>query len=235
MSHELRTPLNAIMGYTEMVIKGVYGDLTERQRERLQRVYDNATHLLMLINDVLDLAKIESGRMTLNFEVLHVQPLIEAAIAQIAPLAEAKQLSLRAEIPDDLPMVEADTIRLRQVVLNLMSNAVKFTREGGVVVRAYSWELPDFVEGVPLMPGRWLCIAVEDSGIGIAQEDFDLIFDAFRQVDGSSVREFAGTGLGLPITRQLVEMQRGKVWLESEIGRGSTFTVALPALPSTAD
>jgi PAS domain S-box-containing protein len=233
MSHELRTPLNAIMGYTEMVIKGVYGDLSERQRERLQRVYDNATHLLMLINDVLDLAKIESGRMTLNFEALHVQPLIETAIAQIAPLAEAKQLTLRAEIPDDLPMVEADTIRLRQIVLNLMSNAVKFTREGGVVVRAYLWELPDFVEGVPLMPGNWLCIAVEDSGIGIAQEDFDLIFDAFRQVDGSSVREFAGTGLGLPITRQLVEMQRGKVWLESEVGRGSTFTVALPALPHT--
>lgn len=231
MSHELRTPMNAIMGYTEMLLKGVYGVLTERQHERLQRVYDNATHLLALINDVLDLAKIESGRMTLNLEPLEVQPVLEAAIAQIAPLAEAKRLSLYIDVPQTLPKVEADRLRLQQIVLNLLSNAVKFTREGGIAVRAYALQVAEPLESVPLMPGNWLCIAVADSGIGIAPENFELIFDAFRQVDGSVVREFAGTGLGLPITRQLVEMQRGKVWLESEVGRGSTFTVALPALP----
>jgi PAS domain S-box-containing protein len=231
MSHELRTPLNAIMGYTEMMLKGVYGALSERQNERLQRVYDNATHLLALINDVLDLAKIESGRMTLNLEQLEVQPVLQAAIAQIAPLAEAKRLSLYIDVPQRLPKVEADRVRLRQVVLNLLSNAVKFTREGGIAVRAYALQIETPLEDVPLMPGNWLCIAVEDSGIGIAAEHFELIFDAFRQVDGSPVREFAGTGLGLPITRQLVEMHRGKVWLESEVGRGSTFTIALPALP----
>lgn len=231
ISHELRTPLNAIMGYTEMVIKGVYGELNERQRDRLQRVYDNATHLLALINDVLDLAKIESGRMTLNLEPLEVQPILQAAIAQIAPLAEAKRLSLYIDVPRSLPKVEADRIRLRQIVLNLLSNAVKFTREGGIAVRAYPLEVTAPIEGVPLMVGSWLCVSVEDSGIGIAPENFELIFDAFRQVDGSAMREFQGTGLGLPITRQLVEMQRGKVWLKSELGRGSTFTFALPALP----
>ncbi|PJF30679.1 MAG: hypothetical protein CUN51_06755 [Candidatus Thermofonsia Clade 1 bacterium] len=230
MSHELRTPLNAIMGYTEMVIKGVYGSLTEKQRERLQRVYDNATHLLALINDVLDLAKIESGRMTLSLEPLDVQPVLQAAIAQIAPLAEAKRLSLYIDVPQDLPKVQADSVRLRQVFLNLLSNAVKFTREGGIAIRAYAQHITEPIAGVPLMMGKWLCVAIADSGIGIAPEHFEMIFDPFRQVDGSVVREFPGTGLGLPITRQLVEMQRGKVWLESALGRGSTFTVALPAL-----
>ncbi len=231
MSHELRTPLNAIMGYTEMIIKGVYGDLNEKQRERLQRVYDNATHLLALINDVLDLAKIESGRMTLNLEPLDVQPLLQAAIARIAPLAEAKRLSLYIDVPQGLPKVEADSTRFHQIMFNLLSNAVKFTRQGGIGVRAYPLSVIEPIEGVPLARGEWLCIAVTDSGIGIAPENFELIFDAFRQVDGSAVREFQGTGLGLPITRQLVEMLGGKVWLESRIGRGSTFTVALPALP----
>ncbi|MFQ3534402.1 MAG: GAF domain-containing protein [Aggregatilineales bacterium] len=233
MSHELRTPLNAIMGYSEMLIKGVYGSLTEKQHERLQRVYDNATHLLALINDVLDLAKIESGRMVLNLEPLDVPPLLQAVVAQIAPLVEAKQLSLYIDVPRDLPKVEADKTRLRQIVLNLLSNAVKFTREGSVALRAYQLAVAEPIAGVPLAAGNWLCIDVADSGIGIAPENFELIFDAFRQVDGSVVREFQGTGLGLPITRQLVEMQGGKVWLESEVGRGSTFTVALPALPKS--
>ncbi|MDW8298847.1 MAG: GAF domain-containing protein [Anaerolineae bacterium] len=235
VSHELRTPLNAIMGYTEMIIKGVYGSLTGKQHERLQRVYDNATHLLALINDVLDLAKIESGRLTLNTEPLDVQPVLQDAIAQIAPLAEAKHLSVYIDVPQGLPRVEADRVRLRQIVLNLLSNAVKFTRKGGITVRAYQWQLAAPLEGVPLTAGNWLCIAVADSGIGIAPEHFEVIFDAFRQVDGSIVREFQGTGLGLPITRQLVEMHGGKIWLESEVGRGSTFTVALPALPEKAE
>jgi len=234
MSHELRTPLNAVMGYTEMVMGGVYGELNPTQKDRLQRVYSNAQHLLDLINDILDLAKIESGRLTLNPEPIAVQPLLETALSHITPLAEAKRLRLEASYAPELPTVNADTIRLRQIMINLLSNAVKFTREGGITVTASLLAVPDasLPEGIQLPNGQWVCVRVTDTGIGIARENFEMIFDAFRQVDGSAVREYPGTGLGLSITRHLVELHGGKLWLESEVGRGSTFSVAFPALPT---
>ena len=234
MSHELRTPLNAVMGYTEMMLVGMYGPLLDQQKERLQRVYANAVHLLALINDVLDLAKIESGRMTLTLEPLQMGKLVASAVSQVAPQAEQKQLSLTAHVPDDLPAVFGDGVRLRQVIVNLLSNGIKFTREGGVTVRASVLTVedgrcePPLPEGIRLEDGRWLAVSVEDTGIGIASEHFRIIFDAFRQIDGTVAREYQGTGLGLAITRQLVEMHSGRLWVESEQGRGSVFTFVLP-------
>lgn len=231
MSHELRTPLNAILGYTEMVLSGTYGPLTDRVRDRLNRVYRNGQQLLEMINDVLDLSKIEAGEMRLSLEPLELAPLILSAVGSVAPQVESKHLHLAVEIPANMPCAIADSGRLRQMVINLLSNAVKFTREGTITVRLQHLSV---TEGIilehPVLPGgEWVTISVEDTGIGIAPENFDIIFDAFRQVDGSTAREFGGTGLGLAITRQLAEMQGGKLWVQSELGRGSVFTLALPA------
>ncbi len=232
MSHELRTPLNAILGYTEIILAGVYGHVTDKQQDRLQRVFDNALALLALINDVLDLSKIEAGRMNLLIEPLDIMPLVMGAIGNITPQAEAKRLQINVEMPSVVPPVMADSGRLRQIMLNLLSNAIKFTREGTIIVYLYptngSAMAQQAAKQVTIPDGDWLAITVEDTGIGIAPENFDMIFDTFRQVDGSSVRQYEGTGLGLAITQQLVEMHGGKLWVESEIGRGSRFTFILP-------
>ncbi|MCC7208274.1 MAG: GAF domain-containing protein [Anaerolineae bacterium] len=241
MSHELRTPLNAIMGYTEMILAGTYGPVEDRLRDRLGRVYDNAQHLLRLINDVLDLAKIESGRITLAIEPVAIAPLVDSALLYVLPTAEGKSLTFQVDLAPDLPDVIGDGMRLRQVLINLLSNAVKFTREGGVTVRAATFSVPtrdpslNIPEGIGLEDGLWMAIAVEDTGIGIAREDHEIIFDAFRQLDGSVSREYPGTGLGLAISRQLVEMHNGRMWVRSVLGAGSTFTFALPVHPAVTD
>jgi signal transduction histidine kinase len=239
MSHELRTPMNAIIGYTEMVLAGIYGTLTPTQQDRLGRVYNNAKHLLDLINDILDLSRIETGNMKLDIIPTDVVPLVVGAIGNVAPMAEAKKLRISIELPNHEIIVPADPVRLRQVTLNLLGNAVKFTREGGIVVRVTKFtKLPDqrppiMPERVELPAGDWVAIAIMDTGIGIARENFEMIFEAFQQVDSSSIREYPGTGLGLSICRQLVTLHQGYVWVESERGVGSTFTVVLPAtLPS---
>ncbi|MBE2195302.1 MAG: GAF domain-containing protein [Anaerolinea sp.] len=239
MSHELRTPLNAILGYTEMIMSGTYGALADKQADRLRRVYINAQHLLELINDVLDLAKIESGRLVLHWEPVEVPPLMTRVLHNVAPLAEGKPLVLDWQIPADLPILSADSIRLRQVLVNLASNAIKFTREGRItvwVVIAHFEEeealmpLPEGISaaGLGIADGEYMLFLVRDTGIGIAPENFDLIFDAFRQVDSRPMREYQGTGLGLAISRQLVELHGGKLWVHSELGKGSTFVAALP-------
>ncbi|HRE49603.1 MAG TPA: ATP-binding protein [Aggregatilineales bacterium] len=239
MSHELRTPLNAILGYTEMVLSGMYGALSDKQADRLRRVYVNAQHLLELINDVLDLARIESGRLNLHFDAIDVPLLMSRVLSNITPLAEAKRLALEAIIPDTLPLVRADEVRLRQIVINLMSNAVKFTREGRIslriaIVRTLGGDvMGDSVPGVDfstaeLPDGEHMVFVVEDTGIGIASEYQAMIFDAFRQVDNSPIREYQGTGLGLAISRQLVELHGGSLWVHSQLGEGATFVFALP-------
>ncbi len=233
ISHELRTPLNAILGYTEGILAGLYGPLTAKQTDRLQRVFHNAQGLLALISDVLDLSEIQAGKMTLELKPQEIEPIITSVVSQVAPLAESKKLTLSTELPPALPRISADTDRLKQIILNLVTNAVKFTREGRVkidvepltIVNGQCEEHPLDAE---LDDGHWLAVAVEDTGIGIAPENFEIIFDAFRQVDGSTIREFQGTGLGLAITQQLVEMHGGKLWVESEVHRGSRFTFALP-------
>lgn len=236
VSHELRTPLNAIIGYSELLLTGIYGEMTEKQEERLERVYNSGKHLLSLINEILDLSKIEAGRMDLNLTPVNISELISEATYDKHHDAEAKELQLSFDIIENMPPVTIDPMRMRQVISNLVSNAIKFTQQGGVVIMANIIEVADNEPtpkvypppSIPLDDGKWLQIAVEDSGIGIDSENHRTIFDAFRQVDGSTVREYEGTGLGLAITRRLVELHDGYIWVESELGLGSIFRVLIP-------
>ncbi|MGB1285905.1 MAG: GAF domain-containing protein, partial [Aggregatilineales bacterium] len=236
VSHELRTPLNAIIGYSEMLINGSYGNMTEKQVNRLNRVYKSGKNLLDLISDILDLSRIEAGKLELERMSLNVSAILEEAPYSIQTKADEKSLKIRLEIAPDLPEIEVDAGRLRQVILNLLSNAVKFTHEGEICLTAQqvtvqnkmingSHPVPDYIAA---QDGLWLMITVSDTGIGIRPEGHELIFDAFRQLDGSTVREYEGTGLGLAITRQLVMMHNGFIWVESDPGKGSDFHVLLP-------
>jgi signal transduction histidine kinase/CheY-like chemotaxis protein len=233
MSHELRTPLNAIIGYSEMLLSQVYGELNQKQSDRLMRVNSSGKHLLELINDVLDLSKIEAGQMELALEPFSISDMVYDTLAAITPQAEAKNLNLNLKLASDLPKIQADAQRIRQIITNLLDNAIKFTDAGSVtldvkrtsMLENQPQKIPDHL-GVP--DGEWLSIVVADTGIGIRQEDQAIIFEAFRQVDGSSVRKYEGTGLGLAITLQLVKLHHGYLWLESEPAKGSTFTVLLP-------
>jgi signal transduction histidine kinase len=217
MSHELRTPINALLGYTALLRERIYGELTARQDEALQRMQSSSGHLLELVNDILDLARIEAGRMPLHLEPVLLGPLVESVVDSVEPMARARGLDLRIEVPVDLPALVTDRTRVKQVVLNLLSNAVKFTREGSVTLTAR-----------PLPSGDGVEVEVADTGIGIAPEALAGIFDDFRQVDQSSTREFGGTGLGLSIVRRLLGLLGGSIRVESEPGAGSTFTVTLP-------
>jgi signal transduction histidine kinase len=236
VSHELRTPMNTIIGYGEMLLGGTYGALNEKQKDRLQRVYNSSMGLLALIDDVLDFSKIEAGQMQLEVNAVKVGPALRGLAGALEDKAASKGLTLKVEIEENLPAAAADETRLRQIFYNLLSNAIKFTQEGGVKINACRIEVQggQIVRGslaadrYALRDGSWLAVSVADSGIGIAKEDQKAIFDAFRQVDGSSRRKYEGTGLGLAITHQLVEMQNGRIFLESTPGQGSTFTVLLP-------
>jgi len=215
MSHELRTPLNSIIGYAELLLMGINGDLDGESAKDIQAIYDNGQQLLTLINDVLDLAKIEAGRMQLDREAIDVAALLEDVRVRNAGLLLRKPVALRVAVDPGLPPLWADPVRLRQILGNLLSNAVKFTPEGSILMRAHR-------------QGDDLCLVVEDSGIGIAPEALGAIFDKFRQVDGSTTRSSDGTGLGLAITRHLVELHGGQITVESVVGQGSVFTVRLP-------
>ena len=237
MSHELRTPLNAIIGYSEMLLSGIYGEISDTQADRITRVHVNGQHLLELINDVLDLSRIESGHLELQIEPVDIRDVIETASIDIIPQARQRSLEFTMDVAKEIPLINADYRRIRQVLLNLLGNAVKFTKEGGVHLKAHvSQVYGDQLEDGTQIPPRfnvpqqlWVHIAIQDTGIGISSEDQDVIFESFRQVDMSSVREFEGTGLGLAITRQLVELHHGYIWVESELGQGSTFHVLLPS------
>lgn len=235
MSHELRTPLNSIIGYTEMLLESVYGPLNDKQRDRLDRVMRNGQHLLQLINDILDLSKIEANRMELDMEAVDLVAVTEQCVSVLEPLAQKKSLQLSRQVPLDLPPILADRSRTVQVLMNLVSNAVKFTPAGTVTIRAQPITSSQAVR-LPVEvkdgTGPWVLISVEDTGIGIAPEDQSVIFDEFRQADGSPSREYEGTGLGLAITRKLVMLMQGQIWLESTPGQGSTFHVLLPLVPS---
>lgn len=234
MSHELRTPLNSILGYSELLIEGMYGPVTEKQAARLEAVMRNGNHLLNLINDVLDLSKIEAGRVELRIEPISVKVALDNCLSAIEPQAITRGLSIIRALPDDLPDVLGDTGRVNQVFTNLLSNAVKFTPEGSVTVSAKVIQPGDEEE----YPYQYITkpsvlVAVQDTGVGIAEENHGIIFEEFRQVDTSSTREFEGTGLGLAITRRLVTLMGGYIWLESALGQGSTFYVTLPVADGT--
>lgn len=236
VSHELRTPLNAIIGYSELLLTGIYGEMSEKQEDRLERVHQSGKHLLTLINEILDLSKIEAGRMDLELIPVDVEHLVSGAIPSQQHEAQEKGLSFSINIDEDIPSVTLDPNRIRQVLENLVHNAVKFTQEGSITIMANVISVADGQPDPRVYPppsillenGSWLQIAIEDTGIGIAEEHHRSIFDAFRQVDGSTVREYEGTGLGLAITRRLVELHDGLIWVESELGVGSIFRVLLP-------
>lgn len=216
MSHELRTPLNAIINYTKFVQNPTDTEDPQTRSFYLERVLVNAEHLLGLINDILDLSKIEAGLMELSYEQVQLAPLLQGVMSTAVGLTKDKGLALELDVSDDLPAVWIDSMRIRQVLLNLLSNAAKFTNEGGITVRAY-----------PTGDG-FVTIEVKDTGIGIAPEHHELIFEDFRQVQHELTREYQGTGLGLPISKRIVEMHGGRMWLESALGEGSTFFFTLP-------
>jgi signal transduction histidine kinase len=224
MSHELRTPINALIGYTSIMLERIYGELTPQQVEGLHRIRSASHHLLALINDILDLAKIEAGKMPVHLERVSLVPTIDEVTTQIEPMVRAKALEFRREVAPDPPVMTTDPTKIKQILLNLLSNAVKFTHRGWVSLRVRS--AGDAVE-----------IEVADSGIGIRREHLDVIWEEFRQGDQSRTREYGGTGLGLSITRKLVALLGGTISVTSEVGAGSVFRVLLPATsePLTAD
>jgi signal transduction histidine kinase len=220
ISHELRTPLNTIIGFAKFMLNGGTGPLNDMQRTDLSAIYSSGQHLLDLVNDILDLSKIEAGKITLEKQSLDFRELSVGIMSSAIALVGERPIQLREEIADNLPKIFADRQRVRQVILNLISNATKFTERGTIILRA----MPITEKGEPYI----LC-AVEDTGIGIREKDIPTVFEAFRQVDSSSARRAQGTGLGLPISRRLVELHGGRMWVESEYGVGSTFYFTLPA------
>jgi len=216
MSHELRTPLNAIIGFSEVLTDRMFGELNEKQEEYLKDIYASGTHLLSLINDILDLSKIEAGRMELEMTEFDLPTAIENALMLVRERAGRRSLTLQTNIDDRLGQIQADERKVRQVVLNLLSNAIKFTPEGGRIE-------------VGAMPKDGLVeVSVSDTGIGIAPEDQEKVFEEFRQV-GTAAKKIEGTGLGLTLCRKFVELHGGKIWVKSQVGEGSTFTFTIPA------
>jgi signal transduction histidine kinase/CheY-like chemotaxis protein len=219
MSHELRTPLNAIIGLTEMMVNNAVRFGTEKAAEPLRRVHRAGTHLLGLINQVLDLSKIEAGKLELSPETVNLVPLLEDVIGTARQLAEQNKNRLVVESPENLGTLTVDPMRLRQILLNLLSNACKFTKQGEVKLRVKK-----------VVDGRsWIEISVADTGIGLTPEQQAKLFEEFTQADSSTARQYGGTGLGLAITRKLARMMGGDVTVTSESGKGSVFTVRLPA------
>jgi signal transduction histidine kinase len=215
MSHELRTPMNAILGFTEMVRDGLYGEVPDPLKEPLDDIQTNGRHLLGLINDVLDLSKIEAGRMDLALGDYSVGDVVESVRVSLRSLAAERGLGFSVRVPPDLPIAHGDAKRLTQCLMNLAGNALKFTRQGMVEIAVESRE-------------DWLVYRVRDTGIGIPKDELERVFDEFRQVDSAVTREFGGTGLGLSITKRFIEMHGGTVGVESEPGEGSTFWFTVP-------
>jgi len=223
MSHELRTPLNAVIGFSELMIDGITGEINDEQRSCLEDIHNGGQHLLNLINDILDLSKIEAGKMDFTAEDIDLGEIMNSVRQTIRPMVEAKGHQLSLQIEENLPQVHGDPTRLRQILLNLLSNAIKFTPPGGQIsVDAHQ-------------QGDWAHISVTDNGIGIKPEGHDRIFESFTQADTLSDNTTEGTGLGLTLTKQLVEATGGSISLESEPGKGSKFTFTLPlAIEKTA-
>ena len=221
MSHELRTPLNAIIGFSEILEDQTFGILNDRQSRYVHNILTSSRHLLELINDILDLAKVESGKMGLSLNEFPVQSCMDQVVDVVLPLAQNKCIEIHSTVEEDLGLIVADEGRFRQILYNLLSNAIKFTPEEGRVEVS-----------VRRNDARAVEVAVKDTGIGIKKDYQDIIFSEFRQVEETYARRFEGTGLGLALTRRLVELHGGRIWVESEEGKGSTFTFVIPLSPS---
>jgi signal transduction histidine kinase len=220
MSHELRTPLNAIIGFSEVLLQRMFGELNEKQNEYMEDILSSGRHLLSLINDILDLSKVEAGRMELELTKFDLPLAVDNALTLMRERATRQGISLNRAVDERLGDFVGDERKVKQILLNLLSNAVKFTPEGGRIE-------------VKALPGDGSVeISVSDTGIGIASKDQERIFEEFRQVGADYSHKREGTGLGLTLTRKFVEMHGGRIWVESEVGKGSTFTFTLPFNPS---
>jgi len=216
MSHEFRTPLNAILGYTSMVLQGVGGPIAPPVRRQLGRIESNGRHLLTIINEILDISRIEAGRMPLQISRFKIPDLVSEVKAELEPMIRTK-LNVSTQLDKDLPLIASDRQKVKQILLNLFSNALKFTHHGRIIIAARR-----------NVADRTVLLSVSDTGIGIARPDQEKIFEDFRQLDNSSTRPYGGTGLGLSICRRLSQMLNGKLTVESQLGKGSTFTLTLP-------
>ena len=219
MSHEFRTPLNAMLGYTSMLLQGVGGDLEASVKRQLSRIESKGRHLLTIINEILDISRIEAGRMPLQISSFRIPELVAEVRSELEPIILRSKLTVTTDLPRDLRAISSDRQKVKQILLNLLSNALKFTHEGRVTIRA---------ERLP--KERAIALSVADTGIGVAPADQDRIFEDFRQLDNSPTRAYGGTGLGLSICRRLTQMLNGRLAVQSEVGKGSTFTLTLPML-----
>jgi len=216
VSHELRTPLNAIIGFSEVLRERMFGEINEKQAEYLEDIHSSGKHLLALINDILNLSKIEAGRMDLELSSFDLREALQSAVSLVRERATRQGIALTLHVDADVGEWVGDERKLKQIMLNLLSNAVKFTPDGGTV-------------GVDVRESEGAAqIRISDTGVGIAQDHLHLIFEEFRQVGTDHVRKSEGTGLGLALTRRFVELHGGTITVESELGKGSTFTVLLP-------
>jgi signal transduction histidine kinase len=222
MSHELRTPLNAILGFSQLLQQGLYGELNAKQAEYVEDIRSSGTHLLSLINDVLDLSKVEAGQVELEVAAFSLREAVEQAVVMVRERASTSGVSVSVRIEPEVPLVSGDERRIRQVLFNLLSNAVKFTPAEGRVEASAS------------CVGDEIQVAVSDTGPGIPPEDRRRIFKEFQQTD-LGAKQHEGTGLGLALSKQLVELHGGRIWVESELGAGSRFVFALPATPAAAE
>jgi signal transduction histidine kinase/PAS domain-containing protein len=217
MSHEFRTPLNAMLGYTSMLLQGVAGPLGQPVKRQLGRIESNGRHLLTIINEILDISRIEAGRMPLQVSKFRIPELVGEVKAELEPIIIRSKLSVALDLPKDMPPLVTDRQKVKQIVLNLLSNALKFTHQGSVTIAARY-----------MKRDRAMLLSVSDTGIGIAPTDLDRIFEDFRQLDNSPTRAYGGTGLVLSICRRLAQMLDGRITVHSELGKGSAFTLALP-------
>ena len=217
MSHEFRTPLNAILGYTSMLLQGVAGSVGPPVKRQLSRIESNGRRLLTIINEILDVSRIEAGRMPLQISTFKVPELVAEVRSELEPIIVRSKLSITVDVPRELRPISTDRQKVKQILLNLLSNALKFTHHGGVTI---------CVRRIPR--ARALTLSVSDTGIGIAPVDQERIFEDFRQLDNSPTRAYGGTGLGLSICRRLSQMIGGRIEVRSEMGQGSTFTLTLP-------
>jgi signal transduction histidine kinase len=217
MSHEFRTPLNAMLGYTSMLLQGVAGPIDAAARRQLGRIESNGRHLLAIINEILDISRIEAGRMPLQVSTFRIPELIAEVKSELEPIIIRSKLTLTLDLAKDLKSIASDRQKVKQILLNLLSNALKFTHEGGVTISARRHRAE-----------RTIVLTVTDTGIGIARADQEKIFEDFRQLDNSPTRAYGGTGLGLSICRRLAQMLDGRIAVQSTVGKGSAFTLTLP-------
>jgi len=217
MSHELRTPLNSIIGFTGIILQGLSGEINTEQRKQLGMVYGNAKHLLELINDILDLSKIEAKKMKIFPRKFDIRKVVDEAVGTVYPTIKEKGLELIIRMPENSSEIYSDRAKAEQVLINLLSNAAKFTNQGRIEV-----------EGHLEAGGKELVVSVSDTGIGIKESDLDSIFDVFRQLYKPYEKKPEGTGLGLSISKKLVEMLGGRIWVSSQYGKGSKFSFSLP-------